>query len=43
VPASSKTGLSNLIDVYCLCAQSEAKSSKTIEMVTSSVRYLEEL
>ena len=42
VPASSKTGLSNLIDGYCLCAQSEAKSSKTIEMVTSSVRYLEE-
>ena len=27
---------------YCLCAQSEAKSSKTIEMVRSSVRYLEE-
>jgi site-specific recombinase XerD len=42
VPASSKTELSTLIDGYCLCAQSEAKSSKTIEMVRSSVRYLEE-
>jgi len=27
---------------YCLCAQSEARSPKTIEMVRSSVRYLEE-
>ena len=42
MPASSKTELSSLIDGYCLCAQSEAKSSKTIEMVRSSVRYLEE-
>ena len=42
VPASSKTELFCLIDGYCLCAQSEAKSSKTIEMVTSSVRYLGE-
>jgi integrase len=41
VPASSKTELSSLIDGYCLCAQSDAKSPKTIEMVTSSVRYLE--
>ena len=42
MPASSKTGLSSLVDGYCLCAQSEAKSPKTIEMVQSSVRYLEE-
>jgi len=42
VPASSKTELSNLIGGYCLCAQSEAKSSKTIEIVRSSVRYLAE-
>ena len=42
MPASSKTELSSLIDGYCLCAQSEAKSPKTIEMVRSSVRYLEE-
>ena len=42
VPASSKTELSSLIDGYCLCAQSEAKSPKTIEMVRSSVRYFEE-
>jgi integrase/recombinase XerD len=42
VPASSKTELSSLIGGYCLCAQSEAKSSKTIEMVRSSVKYLEE-
>jgi len=34
VPASSKTELSSLIDGYCLCAQSEAKSPKTIEMVS---------
>ncbi len=40
MPASSKTELSSLIDGYCLCAQSEAKSPKTIEMVRSSVRYL---
>jgi len=40
VPASSKTELSSLVDGYCLCAQSEAKSPKTIEMVRSSVRYL---
>ena len=42
VPASSKTELFSLIDGYCLCAQSEAKSPKTIEMVSSSVRYLGE-
>ncbi|MDZ4230301.1 MAG: hypothetical protein U1B77_00605, partial [Dehalococcoidales bacterium] len=42
MPASSKTELSSLIGGYRLCAQSEAKSSKTIEMVRSSVRYLEE-
>jgi hypothetical protein len=42
VPAWSKTELSSLIDGYCLCAHSEAKSPKTIEMVRSSVRYLGE-
>jgi len=42
VPASSKTELSRLIDGYYLCAQSEAKSPKTIEIVRSSIRYLQD-
>ncbi|MFQ6122233.1 MAG: tyrosine-type recombinase/integrase [Dehalococcoidales bacterium] len=42
MPASPKTGLSTLLQGYCLCAQSEGKSPKTIEMVRSSVGYLAE-
>jgi len=42
VPALSKTELTRLVAGYCLCARSEAKSLKTIDMVRSSVRYLAE-
>ncbi|MDO8490613.1 MAG: hypothetical protein Q7T04_01195 [Dehalococcoidia bacterium] len=43
VPASSEnapTELSALIAGYRLCAKSEAKSQKTIDIVADSVRYL---
>jgi integrase/recombinase XerD len=33
--------ISSLLDGYCFCARAEGKSNKTIEMVTSSITYLE--
>jgi hypothetical protein len=32
------TTLSDALAAYCICARAEAKSPKTIEWVTSSVR-----
>jgi len=37
----SKTELSSLVNGYKLCAQTEGKSKKTIDAVTSSVTYFE--
>ncbi len=41
VPASSKTGLLSLAASYRLCARAEGKSQRTIDMVSSSVGYLD--
>jgi len=38
----SKTDLAHLIQGYRLCAKTEGKSDKTITIVASSVRYLED-
>ena len=37
-----RADLAHLVEGYKLCAQSEGKSSATIAIVESSVRYLEQ-